>query len=100
MQGIIDELRFTVDAAGNALVPIDWRGVLVENERVPIPRLVRGQTDFPAFPGGVDPVSVPGRSFLASYSPEGHRLPPIFEPLEGGARTGSACSDRPMVRSG
>jgi len=103
--GLQDELRFTVDSDGNALVPMDWRGVLVVRDRVPIPRLVRGVASLPAFAAGprcvggsasgaacasdaacpdgtcVANVLVPGRSFLSSYSPRGHRLPPIFEPF-------------------
>src|SRR6185503_9982748 len=27
--GLATEMRFTVDAAGNVLIPMDWRGVLV-----------------------------------------------------------------------
>ncbi|GAG48656.1 unnamed protein product, partial [marine sediment metagenome] len=43
-------------------------------------RLARGDSTFDAFLGG-GAVEIPGRSFLASYSPGGRRLPPIFEPL-------------------
>jgi hypothetical protein len=74
-------LRFAVDAAGNALVPVDWRGVLLRPNGVPVPRLVRGDTRFPAFAGVPGKVRIPGESFVASYSTGGSRLPPIFEPL-------------------
>lgn len=80
-QPTTSEARFAVDVDGNALVPVDWRGVLVATERVPVPRLVRAITDLPAFSGFPTPVRVPGRAFLSSFSPGGHRLPPIFEPL-------------------
>ena len=50
--GAASELRFTVDAAGNALVPMDWRGVLLRPDGIPVPRLVTGNTDFPAFASG------------------------------------------------
>jgi cysteine-rich repeat protein len=79
--GTASEVRFTTDAAGNALVPFDWRGVLVRLEDVPIPRLVRASTSLPAFAGSAAPVQVPDDTFLASFSPEGHRLPPLFTPL-------------------
>jgi cysteine-rich repeat protein len=75
------ELRFSIDAAGNALVPMDYRGVLVQSDRIPIPRLLLGGTALEAFSGGGASVQLPSDGFLASYSPGGHRLPPIFEPL-------------------
>ena len=80
--GTATELRFTIDEAGNALVPVDWRGVLLRPGGIPVPRLLRGTTTFEAFSGGPpDPVRIPGRSFLRSYAPSGRRLPPLFEPL-------------------
>ncbi len=80
--GAAAELRFTIDRAGNALVPVDWRGVLLRPDGIPVPRLLRGETKFPAFSSvPLGHVRVPGRSFLASYAPSGRRLPPIFEPL-------------------
>ncbi len=104
--GAASELRFTVDRAGNVLVPMDWRGVLLRPDGIPVPRLVTGNTDFPAFASGprcfggatpgaacasdaecapegtcVDAVKLPGDSFLAAYSMGGQRLPPIFEPI-------------------
>jgi cysteine-rich repeat protein len=80
--GLQDEVRFTVDAAGNALVPMEYRGVLIHSDRIPVPRLVAGNTAIDAFtvqPGV--PVELPGEAFLASYAPGGQRLPPIFTPL-------------------
>lgn len=73
------ELRFTTDAAGNLLLPVDWRGVLL-GEAVPLARLLRGATSVPAFPDRDTPIRIPGRSFLRSFSPNGGPLPPIFEP--------------------
>lgn len=76
------EVRLTTDADGNALVPFDYRGVLVRLEGIPVPRLVRGSTLLDVFAGGaVDPLRISGTSFLSSFSPEGHPLPPIFTPL-------------------
>jgi hypothetical protein len=78
--GLATEVRLTVDAQGHALIPMDWRGVLLRPYGIPVARLVRGDTTYEAFLGG-GPVQIPGRSFLASYSAGGGRLEPIFEPL-------------------
>jgi subtilisin-like proprotein convertase family protein/Tol biopolymer transport system component len=77
--GSAGEVRFTVDADGNLLIPMDWRGVLL-GQGVPIARFVRGTSDVEAFPGLSEPVRLPNQGLLASYSPEGSKLPPIFEP--------------------
>ena len=74
------EVRFTIDAAGNALVPVDWRGILVRVDDIPFPRLVDGGTSFPAFDGSPDPVRVPP-SMIASFAPNGIQVPPLFTPL-------------------
>lgn len=50
--GSVDDLRFAVDAAGNVLVPMDWRGILVERDAVPVARLLRASTSLEAFEGG------------------------------------------------
>ncbi len=68
------ELRMTTDAAGNLLVPFEWSGILVSDSGIPVPRLLRATLRSPlAF-------TVPDPVFLGSYTPEGARLPPIFEP--------------------
>jgi hypothetical protein len=74
------ELRFTVDRAGNVLVPMDWTGILLVNEPLPVARLLRGSSAMSAFPDRPDPIRIPGVEFLQSFSPEGGALPPIFEP--------------------
>jgi hypothetical protein len=79
--GTAMEVRFAVDSEGHALVPVDWRGVLLRPDGVPVPRLVRGDLRLSAFAGSPQPVRMPGRSFVASFSPAGIRLPPIFEPF-------------------
>src|SRR5262249_44472247 len=66
-------LRFGVDTAGNLLLPVSWQGVLVPR-RVPTPLLLR-----PRFPSPL-PFSIPDAVFSGSYTPEGGKLPPIFEP--------------------
>lgn len=66
-------LRFGVDVAGNLLLPVSWQGVLVPSA-VPVPRLLRTRFLSPL------PFSVPSQVFNGSYTPEGGKLPPIFEP--------------------
>lgn len=78
-RGSATEVRLTTDAAGNILVPIDWQGVLVPSA-VPVPRLLRASSSQAALNVSSGPIVVPGQSFLASYTPEGAKLPPIFEP--------------------
>ncbi|HEV7731174.1 MAG TPA: hypothetical protein VGR62_03385 [Candidatus Binatia bacterium] len=81
------DVRFTVDSAGNVLVPMDWRGVLVRLEQgnpvsdaVPFARSLRGSTSLQARLGIAGPIRVPGNSFLTSYSPQGGKVAPIFDP--------------------
>jgi len=78
--GLTPDFRFTVDTAGNLLLPMDWRGVLVNRNAVPVPRLLRGSTPLEAFAGTGAPVRIPGPAFLASFTPDGRKLPPIFDP--------------------
>jgi cysteine-rich repeat protein len=79
--GLAAEARFTVDVAGNALVPMDYRGVLIQADRIPVPRLIQGNTKLPAFSGSDAPVAIPSEAFLSSWAPGGQKLPPIFTPL-------------------
>lgn len=70
----LTNLKSTVDADGNILMPADWRGVLVRLGGAPVPRIVRTTFRSPlAF-------ARPTAASLGSYTPEGARLPPIFEP--------------------
>ncbi|TMB57605.1 MAG: hypothetical protein E6J60_04715 [Deltaproteobacteria bacterium] len=78
--GLTPDFRFTVDTAGNLLLPMDWRGVLVNRDAVPVPRLLRGSTPLEAFPRSGTPVRIPNAAFLGSFTPEGRKLPPIFDP--------------------
>ena len=66
-----NELRVGLDSEGNLLLPVDWQGILVPSA-IPVPRLMRATVDVP--------IRVPGASFLASFTPEGGPLPPIFVP--------------------
>jgi len=74
-------VRFTTDAAGNALLPIDWRSVLVRVGGTPYPRLVSGGTGIPAFLSGPDAIRLPGPSAISAWAPNGIKLPPVFAPL-------------------
>lgn len=73
-----DAARLTIDTDGNLLVPVEWSGVLID-EQQQAARLLRGTVRTEAFPGSAAPLRVPGRAFLASYSPRGQRLAPLFE---------------------
>lgn len=75
--GAVHELRAALDAEGNVLVPMNWDGVLARKDDVPMPRLVRARF------GDMLPLDVSAQVFLGSHSPEGVRLPPIFEPQLG-----------------
>lgn len=73
-------VRMAVDAGGNLLVPVDWRGVLVRAADVPVPRLLRASTSVDALTLSTGPVAIPSQDFLTSLTPEGAPLPPIFVP--------------------
>ena len=64
----------TIDAAGNVLFPVHWSGVLIRQNDVPVPRLIRATMKSPL------PFPVPDAAFSRPYTPEGAKLPPIFEP--------------------
>ncbi|MGH7292582.1 MAG: hypothetical protein ACREJT_15290, partial [Myxococcota bacterium] len=88
--GAADEIRFTIDAAGNVLLPMDWRGVRVDRDAVPVARLLRASSSVEAFPGGGLPVQVADGRSLGAYSPEGIKLPPLFDPQQNPADRGVA----------
>src|SRR4029077_17592669 len=74
------DLRFTVDTAGNLLIPVDWSGVRVD-PKLPIARPVRGNTPLEAVAGTRVPIHVPGPAFLGSFdAASGRKLAPIFDP--------------------
>ncbi|MGH7895196.1 MAG: hypothetical protein ACREQL_11050 [Candidatus Binatia bacterium] len=78
--GTVDDVRFTVDGAGNMLLPMDWRGILVDRDAVPVARLLRASSTVESFEGRGAPIIIPDLTVLASYSPEGVKLPPLFDP--------------------
>jgi hypothetical protein len=103
-------VAFTTDAAGNAVVPINWAGVLIPGT-LPIPRLVRASTSVAAFTGPPPeptqtpgaPIRVPGLAFLQSFSPKGLRVDPLFNPLVDPDSPdtelfGSADAERGVIR--
>jgi hypothetical protein len=69
------ELRGALDSAGNLLVPVSWQGILVPGS-VPIPRILHTSIRAP-----IGPFSLPDQAFVGSFTPEGGKLPPIFEPV-------------------
>jgi Tol biopolymer transport system component len=71
--------RMTVDTSGNLLIPVDWSGVLFRRTEVPVPRLLDAASMVTAFERIDGVLQVPNAQFLASFSPEGRRLPPLFE---------------------
>jgi len=84
-----DELRLATDRDGNLLIPVDWRGILVDRDAVPVARLLRGSVDAPAFDEDQTPFAINDRTSVGSFSPEGVRLPPIFDPQVGDAVRGA-----------
>ena len=76
----VRDLRVAVDGAGNLLLPMDWRGILVNRDAVPVARLLRASSAVEAFEGRGAPILIPDLTVLASYSPEGVKLPPLFDP--------------------
>lgn len=76
----LPKIRFALDSEGNALIPMDWRAVLVDRDAVPVARLLRGAVTTPAFEASDDPLRLTDGRSLASYSPEGVKLPPVFDP--------------------
>lgn len=78
--GSATSVRLALDADGDLLAPMDWRGVLLESNGIPLARLVRGQTHVAAFADGDRPLRLPTNAFLGSFSLEGNKLPPIFDP--------------------
>ena len=95
-QGAQEPLYLAVDAAGNALVPIDWSGV-VEGASCSVPptdgservvpttaRFVHAMFGLEAFKGGVDDrVRIPSNAFLRSFTADGRALAPIFDAQVG-----------------
>jgi Tol biopolymer transport system component len=84
------DVRFAVDTAGNVLLPMDWRGILVDRDAVPVARLLRASSSVEAYAGRGAPIVIPDLSVLGSYSPEGVKLPPLFDPQRDPSATGTS----------
>lgn len=88
----VGELRLALDSDSSALIPFYWDGVRDQLDGEPVARLVRATVGVP--------VAVPGQSFVASYSPQGRMLDPVFEPKEtpgSNALTLFGSSDAPYT---
>lgn len=87
-------LQMTIDADGNLLVPMEWNGVILPrseeeaSRELGIARLVDAKVVVQAFPDQAVPLQVPSDAFLASYSTEGGRLAPVFDPRVDASRGG------------
>jgi len=88
--GLTDELRFAVDARGNLLLPMDWRGVRVDRDAVPVARLLRASSTVEAFEGRGVPLRITDLESLGSYAHNGIKLPPLFDPQSDPTATGTA----------
>jgi hypothetical protein len=74
-----DEVRFTVDQAGNVALPVEWTKILADEPAKPGKkknRVISGRTNFPAFDGSPSRVRLPTDDFLGSYTPRGTTWPP------------------------
>lgn len=72
------DVLFTVDRAGNGLVPVRWAGVLKgDGQKQP----VEGRTDLFSTKSGNKPIRIPKHGFLGSFTPKGAGWPslPKFE---------------------
>src|SRR5581483_3099025 len=74
------------DVAGNLLVPVNWQGILANDRGVPVPRKLRATIQPPAA------IKPPNSRYLASYTPEGGLLPPIFVPESDPDAPGTALT--------
>lgn len=68
-------LRLAADPEGNLFLPVDWSGILAEQDDFPVPRIVRSVIQSPF------PFSIPDEVFVGSFTADGGPLPPIFSPL-------------------
>ncbi len=80
------QFRITTDKDGNALIPMNWSGILLRPGGIPFPRLLSTSLSTPL------PITFPGQSFFASFSPDGGPLAPIFVPQFNPASTSNVLS--------
>jgi cysteine-rich repeat protein len=95
------DVRFAIDSGGNMLVPMDWRGVLVDDDAVPVARLLRGRTTMEAFVGRGAPILIADPAVVASFAPNGVRVAPVFDPqvdpTDTGGTTFFGTADAPQT---
>ncbi|MBI3784003.1 MAG: hypothetical protein HY270_11440, partial [Deltaproteobacteria bacterium] len=72
--GAATEIHSALDANGNILTPFQWSGILVRDQGIPVPRLLKNHLRSPL------PFTIDDAVYIGSYTPEGGPLPPIFEP--------------------
>ena len=79
--GTAGAIHLAVDRAGNLLLPVNYQGVRIIPDTLPVARILAGETSIPAFSSGPEPIVPPNPAgeFLTSYSPSGLRLPPVFD---------------------
>jgi Tol biopolymer transport system component len=87
--GLVEDFRFTVDAAGNLLIPMDWEGTFVERDAVPVGRLLHSSAYVEAFAGRRVPIWIPDQTVLGSFSTNGRKLPPLFDPTHDPSEPGT-----------
>ncbi len=79
-----DEVRFTVDQAGNVALPMSWTEILKTKagSSKKDNRELRGSTPIRGVAGSEGAVAVPSQAFLASFTPVGTQfnVPPHFVP--------------------
>jgi Tol biopolymer transport system component len=80
---VAPEVRFTEDAYGNLLFPMDYRDVLVRVLDEPFPRTLRG-----ALAAGGSPLVIKNNDHIESRATNFAPVLPIFEPLTDPARLG------------
>ncbi len=79
------DVRFTVDAAGNILLPVSWAGILENDPSQPgkkRKREMEGATKIAPTKNGSGRIHVPDNSFLSSSTAQGAswpERPPLFE---------------------
>jgi hypothetical protein len=103
--GLQPDVRFTIDARGNVLAPVDWSGVLFEgttDEGFLPPQLVSFFTSIgsglPSPPGEL--IRIPeSTGFLSSQTYQGKELPPIFDPLSDSSEAASLFGSTDAVRT-
>jgi hypothetical protein len=103
-RGTATDVRIAADADGNLLLAMDWAGVQVTSNDGDVAAILRGATALEAFEGRGVPLRITDLSALASFSPDGRRLAPLFDPIrtgvgaDGATLLGSVDAPRTVLR--